>query len=492
MTIEFNCGGCGKAMRAPDSSAGKRGQCPTCGNVNTIPESSVESAGAGDAAGGAATAVGGNLEFPCGNCGKVMRTPAQAAGKKGKCPACEHVFTIPAAGSGGGASGGAAASGAVRGPIEFACSNCGNTVKTPGSAAGKKGKCPRCQAIVDIPLQSTRRAPANPAGPGGLMPLDGGLTPLDGGLTPLDSPFGAAGGMAAGGFGAQNPFGDDLFGGMPSGGAAADPFGGAGGFGAAGFGGAPAGNAANPYASAPTYSSSPAYASGGSSRGSSTPSDSNRSGTPWERRQGFWKTVGGVITQPTATFQSMKRSGDTLMRVIGFAFLSSLFTGAIYFALMALHQAAFWLGGLGLPPQMMERPMEVRAVAFAVSVGVYAVTLPIGLLFGTALNLLVGTGIVHLCLMITGGARYGFEVTLRVLCYAMGANQILACIPCLQILTIVTYPLSGIVGLREAHQTTTGRAALAVFLPLIVCCLFLGGLFFFGFFAALSSAANNT
>jgi len=27
-----------------------------------------------------------------------------------------------------------------------------------------------------------------------------------------------------------------------------------------------------------------------------------------------------------------------------------------------------------------------------------------------------------------------------------------------------------IIGLREAHGTTTGRAALAVFLPLIVCC----------------------
>jgi phage FluMu protein Com len=485
MTIEFNCEGCGKAMRAPDSSAGKRGQCPTCGNVNTIPESSVGTTAA-------ATAVGGNLEFPCGNCGKVMRTPAQAAGKKGKCPACEHVFTIPAAGGSGasGATGAAAASAAARGPIEFACSNCGHTVKTPGSAAGKKGKCPRCQAIIDIPLQSTRRAPNSPAGLGGLTPLDGGLTPLDGGLTPLDSPFGGAGGMAAGGLGGPNSFGDDLFGGMPSGGAAGDPFGAAGGFGAAGFGAAPAANAANPYASAPTYTA-PSYASSQPSRGSSIPNDSNRNGTSWERRQGFFRTVGEVVMQPTATFLSMKRSGNTLMRVIGFAFLSALFTALIYFVLSTIQQAAIWFGGLGLPPQMMERPVEVRAVAFAFSVGVNAVALPIGLIFGTAMSLAIGTLVFHVCLMITGGARYGFEVTLRVLAHAMGANQIVACIPCVGIVTLVTYPASIIIGLREAHQTTTGRAALAVFLPLIVCCVFFGGLFFFGFFAALSGAARN-
>jgi len=35
--------------------------------------------------------------------------------------------------------------------IEFACPHCGNLVGTPAGAAGKKGRCPSCREIVDIP-----------------------------------------------------------------------------------------------------------------------------------------------------------------------------------------------------------------------------------------------------------------------------------------------------------------------------------------------------
>jgi len=37
MAIEFPCSGCGKAMRAPDGSAGRSARCPLCGTTQTIP-----------------------------------------------------------------------------------------------------------------------------------------------------------------------------------------------------------------------------------------------------------------------------------------------------------------------------------------------------------------------------------------------------------------------------------------------------------------------
>ena len=40
-------------------------------------------------------------------------------------------------------------------PISFNCSSCGRNLKTPDEMAGKKGKCPHCQAVMDIPLSST-------------------------------------------------------------------------------------------------------------------------------------------------------------------------------------------------------------------------------------------------------------------------------------------------------------------------------------------------
>lgn len=43
MPIEFNCPSCGKAIRTPDGSAGKRGKCPNCESIMQIPEASSDS-----------------------------------------------------------------------------------------------------------------------------------------------------------------------------------------------------------------------------------------------------------------------------------------------------------------------------------------------------------------------------------------------------------------------------------------------------------------
>ena len=37
MTIEFNCGGCGKSLKAPEDKAGKTGKCPDCGEPILVP-----------------------------------------------------------------------------------------------------------------------------------------------------------------------------------------------------------------------------------------------------------------------------------------------------------------------------------------------------------------------------------------------------------------------------------------------------------------------
>lgn len=39
-------------------------------------------------------------------------------------------------------------------PISFTCGSCGRNLKTPESMAGKKGKCPHCGAVMEIPAQS--------------------------------------------------------------------------------------------------------------------------------------------------------------------------------------------------------------------------------------------------------------------------------------------------------------------------------------------------
>ena len=44
MTIEFNCEGCQYHFKVPDSMAGKKGKCPKCGAITSIPYSSTSAA----------------------------------------------------------------------------------------------------------------------------------------------------------------------------------------------------------------------------------------------------------------------------------------------------------------------------------------------------------------------------------------------------------------------------------------------------------------
>ena len=55
-------------------------------------------------------------------------------------------------------------------PIQITC-GCGKTLQVPDSLRGKKGRCPGCQAILDIPLEDAPPAgpevPAEPEAPAG-------------------------------------------------------------------------------------------------------------------------------------------------------------------------------------------------------------------------------------------------------------------------------------------------------------------------------------
>jgi hypothetical protein len=78
--------------------------------------------------------------------------------------------------------------------------------------------------------------------------------------------------------------------------------------------------------------------------------------------------------------------------------------------------------------------------------------------------------------MIVGGANQSFETTFRVLAFSQGSAGPLQMIPiCGGLISGVWGLVCSCIGLARAHDTDTGRAVLAVFLPLIVCC---GGVLF--------------
>jgi hypothetical protein len=94
---------------------------------------------------------------------------------------------------------------------------------------------------------------------------------------------------------------------------------------------------------------------------------------------------------------------------------------------------------------------------------------------GVVIILFIWSGLAHLCLMIFGGANKPFETTFRVFAFSEGSAGPLQIIPlCGGLISGIWAIVCNCIGLARAQETDTGRAVLAVFSPLIVCC---GGLF---------------
>lgn len=89
-------------------------------------------------------------------------------------------------------------------------------------------------------------------------------------------------------------------------------------------------------------------------------------------------------------------------------------------------------------------------------------------------------GIVHLFLLMFGAAKHGFNTTIRVFCFAVGPT-LFEVVPFLggAVGSIWSLVIT-VIGLREAHESTTGRALAAVLVPaflaliLIIMALLIG------------------
>jgi hypothetical protein len=98
--------------------------------------------------------------------------------------------------------------------------------------------------------------------------------------------------------------------------------------------------------------------------------------------------------------------------------------------------------------------------------GVWALLLP---LFAI-ISLFISSFIFHLCLMIAGSSKNGYEATLRGLCYSYGPNLFVLIPFCGGLIAGGWIFVLMIIGWRELHESTTGRVLFAALLPFIVCC----------------------
>ena len=189
------------------------------------------------------------------------------------------------------------------------------------------------------------------------------------------------------------------------------------------------------------------------------------SGLPWEHRaqlgnvKAWFDTVSLLITKPGDAFRLMRPEGGLLDPLL-FGLIGGCAGSIVSLLFQGLFQSI---------PGFSSRntPFDFLGIGPWTLIIIYAVLTP----FLLTIGLFIGGGILHLCLMLVGGANRSFETTFRVVCFTAGAANLFSMIPfCGGIIAFIYHIVLEIIGVSRAHQTTTGKAALAVFLPLIVCC----------------------
>jgi hypothetical protein len=207
-----------------------------------------------------------------------------------------------------------------------------------------------------------------------------------------------------------------------------------------------------------------------------------RSGLPWEHRQerglfnAFVETLVMVLTKPSEAFTVMKRDGG-----LGEPLLYAIIGGGLGVIVWFIFSLVLNSFGLLNPRETSFGPIVGMSVSFVVLVGRLVAVAVAPFIFG---------GLVHLSLMLVGGANKGFETTFRVISFSQGSTAPLQLVPCCGALVGLVWCLvANCIGMARAHEIDTGRATLAVLLPVIVCCG--GGLLLLFMFGGLALLQHN-
>lgn len=479
MTIDFNCEHCENLVRTPKAAAGKKGRCPFCQAVMQIPLASTATA--------PVTAV---MPSP------PARLPEKRVGAPPVKPVAKPIAKPNLV----------AKTAAIELPtqpdtIEFSCLHCSSQVRTPRSMAGKKGRCPSCKEVVQIP-GGEMKSPANskPLAPlGGMVHANGQAAGLAGvgGLTPMPvlAPMGAPAQLMP--LSPLTPIAPSSpFAPMPNAQGASNPFMNAGGLMPLNkdpFGGSLASSsltigpalASNPYASpAALPSSSPKYryASGEDD----DLDDSRRRGLPWESSSGaneWTETITMCLSRPTEAFRNMWTTSK-----VGTAF-GYLIAGQ--FSIVILQVFAGLLASLvrfSSHPQALGMLLGIQLVGAVVG-GVASVV-------GVCIGASISAGVMHIILVVLGGVTRGYETTLKVSCYTTGSMAAYGMLGAVASLASVAHPaLAGIlliivgvaalvnsvmmypIAIAKAHGIPVWKGVVAMIMYYVLIALVVFGLF---------------
>jgi len=179
--------------------------------------------------------------------------------------------------------------------------------------------------------------------------------------------------------------------------------------------------------------------------------------TPFESGEGFigafLKTTREALFSPTRFFKKVA-TGEGYWTPLIYGIITGI-TGRF---------ADFFWAWLVVIPFLPPAIRNFLAISYTVALIIIIFSMPLWVAF----SILLWSGVTHFCLMIVRGSKKGFEVTFRAISYSYSA-RLFHIVPFIgSTIGFVYRIVLAIVGVREAHGITTGRALIAVLLPLIV------------------------
>ena len=172
---------------------------------------------------------------------------------------------------------------------------------------------------------------------------------------------------------------------------------------------------------------------------------------------GIVEKIKGFLFSPSETFDASKEDtlGDAFKYYIILLLIPALLSAVIAAVAFSLLAGFF---GIMLPGVMPALAGAGAAVAFIVF---------IYMLIAGAIGVLIGGLWLHIWVYLVGG-RKGLTQTFKALMYGATPSLLLGWIPFINFLALIWALIVEIIGIRQLHEISTGRAVAAVILAIII------------------------
>jgi len=176
---------------------------------------------------------------------------------------------------------------------------------------------------------------------------------------------------------------------------------------------------------------------------------------------GIVEKIKGFLFSPSETFDASKEDtlGDAFKYYIILLLIPALLSAVI--AAVALSLFAGFFGRMlpGFMPALLALAGAGAAVAF-IAVFIY-------MLIAGAIGVLIGGLWLHIWVYLVGG-RKGLTQTFKALMYGATPSLLLGWIPVIGFLAAIWALIVEIIGIRQLHEISTGKAVAAVILAIII------------------------